>query len=498
MEYSPTTQVSSLFAGTIELLSAVAAQSTPRERAAILKAIETLRSTQPRAEKLPRASAQADVAPCLASGITEPDSHERTALRAWGQDLVQRRKSAKLTREVLAERAGLSISTLRNVEMGVRPPTRKTLMHLQSVPELRLETAPPRLAGRVLREASFAPNCWLAPEYDAIKLHHEMKMQFAGSGGHIEQTYLYLDAISAAAWCAFADQESYTRRRMAMPLGRVAERIAESVGNIGLDVIGLGCGDGRDEVRLAQCLLEGATDRNLRLYMLDISQPLCCAAYRHAAHVLGDHSAVSVYAIQGSFYNLQRYPQLLSNPQRTHRRRVVCMFGNTFANIDNEVRFVRSSLGGFGPGDMLLLSVPQAMAPADEPEEILRKDPRLSQKIPTSAGLSRFDQQLMGVVNRYVEGTRGVELSAVLDRTACVIPGSYAADVRATAKLSSGEIKQFSVLHVKRYDRILLDQTMESEGWEPVAHFRYDAEYHPLLLLLYRRCRPAEPSAQRA
>lgn len=492
MEQSVTTQISSFFAGTIEAMSAVAAQSTPRERAAIIKAIQTIRSTQPRAEKLPTAPTPGDATPRLASGIAEPDGHDRAALRAWGSDLEQRRQAAGLTREVLAERAGISISTLRDVEKGRRPPTRTTIMHLQSVPELRIETAPPRLAGRENREAAFAPNCWLAPEYDAIKLHNDMKMQFAGRGGHIEQTYLYLDATSAAAWCAFADQETYTRRRMAMPLGKVAEKIAESVGGVGLDVIGLGCGDGRDEVRLAQCLLEEASSRNLRLYMLDISQPLCCAAYRHAAQVFGDQSTVSVYAIQGSFYNLQRYSQLLSTPQRTHRRRVICMFGNTLANIDNEVMFVRNSLGGFGPGDMLLISVPQAMAPADKPDEILRKDPRLSQQVPSVAGLSRHDHQLIDTVSRYVAGIKTVELSAVLDRAACVVPGSYAADIRATAKLSSGEAKQFSILHVKRYDRTLLDQTLENEGWEPVAHWLYGADYHGMWLLLYRRCRQPE------
>ena len=30
---------------------------------------------------------------------------------------------------------------------------------------------------------------------------------------------------------------------------------------------------------------------------------------------------------------------------------------------------------------------------------------------------------------------------------------------------------------------------MASEGWEPVTHWRYDMEYHPLMLLLYRRVR---------
>ena len=491
MEQSTPIAIRSLFDDTVEIMSAIAAQRPARERAAIMRAIQTMRKTQQYAKDLPDPQVALDADPHLAPGIVEPDSDDAAVLAAWGTELMQRRKAAGLSREVLAARAGISDSTLRDVEKGRRAPTRTTIMHLQSVPELRIETAPPRYAmGRENKDAGFAPNCWLAPEYVAIKLHNDMKLQFAGRGGHIEQTYLYLDASSATAWCAFAEQESYTRRRMGMPLGRVADFIIDCAGRVGLDVIGLGCGDGKDEVRLAQCLIDQSSNRNLRLYMLDISQPLCCAAYRHASHVLGDHQTVSVYSIQGSFYNLQRYSQLLSSPTRTHRRRIVCMFGNTFANIDNEVTFVRNSLVGFSPGDLLLLSVPEAMAPADKPDEILRKDPRLSQQIPKSAGLSRHDQQLVGVVNRYVDGVRSVELASVLDRTSCVVPGCYAANIIATVK-TSDETKQFSMAYLKRYDRELLNKTMASEGWEPVAHWRYDEEYHPLLLLMYRRSRIA-------
>ena len=491
MEQSSQIPISTLFGSTIEAMAAVAMQRPPRERVAIERAIQTIRDTQPHAERLPHplAAATVDITPRLASGIVEPDSHEAEALRAWGVDLMHRREAAGLSRPVLAERAGISESTLRNVEKGRRPPTRTTIMHLQSVPELRIETGPPSYApGRDYKETGISPNCWLAPEYDALKLHQEMKMQLNGRGGHIEQTYLYLDPISAAAWCSFAEQESYTTRRMAMPLGRVAAQIYESIGGAGLDVIGLGCGDGKDEVRLTQCLLE-QSNRNLRLYLLDISQPLCCAAYRHAAHMFGHQSSVSVYAIQGNFYNLQRYPQLLATPQRTHRRRIVCMFGNTFANLVNEVHFVRGSLGGFAPGDLLLLSVPEAMAPADQPEEIIRRDPRLARKIPAGVGISRHDEQLISVLNRYIAGSTSVELNAVLDRAACVVPGSYAADVQAKVQTVSDGIKHFSILSIKRYDREKLDAMMVQEGWESVSNFRYDVEYHPLLMLLYRRTR---------
>ena len=63
-----------------------------------------------------------------------------------------------------------------------------------------------------------------AGEFDALKLHREMTMLLNGRGGHIEQTFLYLDHHSAAAWCAIAEQDAYTSARMAMPMGQVAER----------------------------------------------------------------------------------------------------------------------------------------------------------------------------------------------------------------------------------------------------------------------------------
>ena len=56
----------------------------------------------------------------------------------------------------------------------------------------------------------------------------------------------------------------------------------------------------QDEVRLTQSLLERHNNPNLRLYLLDIGQPLLCAAYRYAAEVLADCSNVSVCAIRGT------------------------------------------------------------------------------------------------------------------------------------------------------------------------------------------------------
>ncbi len=493
MEQTESLPVRTLFAETIEVLGRLLKKCPPNQRASLRQAMATLRETLPQAEKEQPAPPVSTIATelHLAAGIVEPESTESRVLKAWGADLEQRRKAAGLTRKVLADRAGISESTLRNVETGRRPPTRTTVMHLQSVPELRIDPSPigEHLAGRPQRVQDFSPNCWLTPEYDALKLHNELTMQLNGRGGHLEQTYLYLDHSSAAAWCSIAEHEIYTTARNLMPLGRVAERVAELAGPVGLDVIGLGCGDGKDEVRLTQRLLDVHRNRNLRLYLLDISQPLCSGAYRHAAELLGDRPSVSVYAIQGTFHNLQRYTPLLHTPERAHRRRVVCMFGNTFANLQNEIMFVRNSLLGFAPGDFLLLNVPAAMASADKPEEIMSKDRRLAgQTSPYEKSAS--DRHFIDLLRRYVPSIKNVELSASLDFEACPVPGSYAADIRATVNMVSGETKQFSMLYAKRYDQVQLDGKMAKEGWTPVAHWRYAEEYHPRLLLLYQRARP--------
>ena len=336
-----------------------------------------------------------------------------------------------------------------------------------------------------------APNCWLAPEFDPIKMARELERQLNGRGGHLDQTSLYLDPLSAACWCALAEEEGYLAARAEMPLDRAALHAHRCAG-AGLDVIGLGSGDGRDEVRLVHHLVREAGDsadhRDLRLYLLDISQPLLGAAYRHANSLLGRHG-VTVFAIAGDFYHLSRYTQLLWSPERSHRRRLVCLFGNTFANLHNEILFVRHSLIGFAPGDLLLLNVPLVCAPADRPEEVLRKDPRLSGRLPESlSGIQgRYEEWLTGPIRRYCQGVQGVELSTHLDTAACPVPGSYAAEVRARVRLVGGEERSFSMIYLKRYDVQKLIECMRQEGWAPVDGWKYAEQHHPRLLYLFRK-----------
>ena len=61
--------------------------------------------------------------------------------------------------------------------------------------------------------------------------------------------------------------------REGMPHSAIAKRLREVVGQVGLDIIALGPGDGRSEVRLSSKFGRERTHQ-IRFYLFDISQPL--------------------------------------------------------------------------------------------------------------------------------------------------------------------------------------------------------------------------------
>ncbi len=72
-----------------------------------------------------------------------------------------------------------------------------------------------------------------------------------------------------------------------------------------------------------------------------------------------------------------------------------------------------------------------------------------------------------------------MKLSTHLDMAACPVPGSYAANVRATVRLVSGEERVFSLIYLKRYDVMKRVDCMRQEGWAPVDGWKF-AEEVPL------------------
>ncbi len=402
-----------------------------------------------------------------------------------GALLKERRKAARLSRKTLAQRTGFSESTVKNLENGRHQPTQHTLSLLLSVPELNLRpddlfsvaVAPPPLP-------VIAMNSYLAPGTDPMQAVADIQKRLQGEGGSLEQSSLYLDPAGAAAWYAVANVPAYAARRELQHLGDVAAAVLQQVGTAGLDVIGLGCGDGHKEVRLVQHLLADPEPPAIRLFLLDLSQPLLAHAFRTASQNLP--RGASAFAIQGNFHHLPLYMGVME--RLGARRRLLCLFGGTFGNLDNEVRFLRHNLQGLEPGDLLLLHVGRCYAPCDQPEAVRRLDPQLNGTTPHEVqALER--QWLTGPLERYGRQVGDplpeLEVESRFDNTSCVVPGSYAIEKAVLVKEPGRLPRRFVVTYVKRYEPIGLAGCMNELGWKPLAI--YDQEVGNHLLALFQQ-----------
>jgi transcriptional regulator with XRE-family HTH domain len=255
----------------------------------------------------------------------------------------QRREAAHLSRNELCKRAGLSERTIKNIENALVSPSRDTVVRLIEIEELGL-TWTDVLGEAPKQEPDSASengyNCYIPPGYEPLRMVQQLVRMLNGPGGHIEQTYSYLEHRSAIAYMALGHDPAYVARYRAIyPLAELARRLSTECGQTPLKVIALGPGDGNLEVRFVQQLLGEMSKPDIELVLFDISQPLLNAAYQHALDTFGEQSSVHTLMMQGNFHDLALYPQVSYAPAKGRRRRIYTMMGNTLANLDNEPRF---------------------------------------------------------------------------------------------------------------------------------------------------------------
>jgi transcriptional regulator with XRE-family HTH domain len=418
-------------------------------------------------------------------------------LQRFGQLLRDRRNAAGLSRAELGRRAKLSDATVKFIETAKHPASRATLIRLIGVAELGLSWEDTAL----LHPEEFAPApapqaqpssppaseggalaCYLSPALNPVAMVGELGRFLRGAGGHVEQTAAYLDAQSAADYLTVCQQSPVVvALRAALPLGEMAERIAEGVSSGGrLDVVALGAGDGQLEVRLAQALSAARPQRPLDLCLVDVSQPLLTHALRQAAEAFAAQPEVRVWGLQANFHHLPLHTELYAPPSRTYRRLFV-MLGGTLGSLDNEPRFLRHSLLGARPDDLLLLDFQCAAAPADQPEEIKRRDKSWL------AGVSAAHQTwLAGPLWRHDRGVRAVRFSWELE-TDGAVPHSYALSAVATVQAQGRADRRFSMLRFRRYEPDALARTLAACGWQRIAQLGYGPPGQRAALLLCRR-----------
>lgn len=387
--------------------------------------------------------------------------------------LRELRERRGLTREELGAAARASASTIKAIELGQRQPS----------PALRAVLL--RVLGEspALDDGGSVLNCWIAPGFSPLGLLANVQATVNGPGGSLEQSALYLDPLGAAAWCALVGGRDYhTKFGLTFP-ATAAKAISVTKG-APLDVIALGCGDGRREVALSLALLDRAEQvPDLRLYLLDISQPLLSEAYQHASAALDSRRGVSVTAIQGNFHHLPRYGQLLYRPTSSHRRKLMTLLGGTFANLDNELRWVSDALSGFGRGDLFLCDVTRCYT--NDRRQIPAADPALRNEGKLEGPAEEF---FTGPLRRYQrrEGHHQVDLRCELGPV-CVVPGSYQIDLVASLKKSGEKMRRWVVARYRRYDCAELGKALGGIGWSMRAEVQQRDGGAPLSLCLFER-----------
>lgn len=385
-------------------------------------------------------------------------------LAAFGKLVRERRQAARLTQAKLAKLTGLTEVTIRNVEYAHNPPSEDTLRRLLEQPKLNISLGDlPTVQRHDLEDdLKFYRNLhwFIAPDYEILKLWVEFRKQLNSQGGHIEQTFLYLDAESAADYVQVCSHHDAIFRQNA-PMGAIAELTLSQLprDHSNLDVIALGPGDGVLDTGVVQSLLSMRSDLRLRLHLLDISQPLLNVAYKHATDSLSNLQNVFVTGMQGNFYDLPTYQHIFYVPKSRPTTRMFLILGSTLTNIDNEIRFVRHSLAIASEGDLLLVSVRRSFAETPAETAIRKSDTALQAPFP-----ALHAKWLGGPILRYCEGATGFEFR-LETRLDCVVPESYAMDAVARVSFKDGRTRDISMCRFKRYNTTKLAECFGAEGW---------------------------------
>lgn len=451
----------------------------------ILSALSTLQNAA--AEQAPAARQRSEhlaglLQLALAQASPEPEVTplDPRYLASFARVVRDRRRAAELSQRELAVKVGLCRGTIRNLEAGRHNPSKATLFRLLAIPELGLQVRD--IAASAARDSAWKLNSWIAPRYHPVGMCAEMVRTLNSPGGSLEQTCLYLAPQSADDWLSLCNSERYIAEwRDSCPLDQVAARAARTLGSAGVDVVALGAGDGKTEVRLVRHLMElmPASAPRINLNLLDISNALLVEAQRHAEAVVGDR--VDVVTSQANFHDISRYTGLRSSARGGGRRMLYTILGYTLANLDNEVRFFSELAECATAGDLLIVDVQIVYAPADRPDEIREKDPVILQGAPT-----KYADWMTGPIRRHTVGLSTVRTETKLN-VHCLVPASYEIQFIAIARMKDGTERRYAAARRKCYEPAALAAFLDGMGWKPELMLKYGPGANKAAVLLLRR-----------
>lgn len=319
-------------------------------------------------------------------------------------------------------------------------------------------------------EQDFLTNCYVAPGFDSLKLLNDLKNKVNQPIGSIEQTYLYVTDRGFMAHMRLINQEDYLIYSSSIPLENIAEAIGLRLSKTShdqhsLDILALGPGLAREECRLVQILRKRSPIQKIRLFLFDVSSHYLWSARARSKEILASEPGVEVIPILGNFHELQTCDSLLHTSLRANRALLVTMLGATWSNLDNEADFLRYRLDALPHNAFFLVDMMRCFAPANQPEQILKADPRLQ------GNINWQDKQCLAPILTFREGVteKDVEFVSLLDNHSACIPNSYVVELKAIIK----EEAKLIMHRFKRYDIPSLGEFFGRYNWDLMRTLPY-------------------------
>jgi len=390
-----------------------------------------------------------------------------------GKRLRDTREQRGLSRRKVSIDAGVAPETVYSIERSDRMPGIDTVEKIATV--LDVSAAWLSYGGEpVSRFLNFKP----ARGFDGLARAARLEATLQGTGGHLDQSYLYSDPLNAQRYLEIA------RNYRGLPLKEAAAAIEQRCQEP-LSVVALGCGHARHETELVEHLVRNEPDPSsepsIDFFLVDSSISLLSEGYRYASGYLARYD-VPITAIEGDFAELPSFSDCFNAP-RGPRRKVFTLIGYTIANLDNEISFLREGLLVATRGDLLLLDFCTTDSRIKEAKRV-SEDP--VSKLLASGATPRNNRHLAflaGPVTRHFGDAVTLETKAVKDAGA--ISKSYSIECWVTVMTPDGP-KRFNTASWRRYDSDELVGAFARQGWFLVGKWSFGPE-RPSLLALFQR-----------
>ncbi len=404
--------------------------------------------------------------------------------------LRAQRESLGWTRLELANKCGLSESTIRNIETGRHHPTSQTRNLIASVLDgvrrgdgsdgVRALAAAPD--GLLLRRTEV--HCIGAD--DTLDLREQLLSVLGGQGGYVQPALLLQEPACALKFAQFRNRHDPVARRLFWQA--VARVLREIAGRHPLDVWALACADAGEESSLLAWLVACGLEQ-LRVLFVERSTPLLGAAMRNARALLRGHQALHVAGLRAELSELPQY-RLWPDP----RRQLFTLLWPQLDALASETRLLRQALWQARPRDLFLFGFELASTmPMGRLNEL--PPPMSSDFVEPNALLVPLVESLF---RPHLRGDEHLRVSSAIEPLIGVGPSSFAVELFAEITSARSQPRRFSAWRSSRYEPKALAQSLKQEGWNLLAEWQDHKEKPATGLHLYERVTGEEHCASEA